>query len=147
MRNRFIVIIALLITLIALALYTVHSHPWISIEECLQNPDEFDGELVTHYHEPMIGEMFSDGFQLLQPNRPPIRVIADTTGLIQGKFLALRAIFHKEGYLEVVALHVSRNRRYKIGLSVLPVLFVGLLLIRFYRIDWKQCQIELRKNA
>ena len=113
----------------------------------MQNPEKFDGEWVTHYHEPMIGEIYADGFQLLQLNRSPIRVTADTTGLIQEKFLGLRAIFHKEGYLEAVSLHVSRNRRYKIGLSVLPVLFIGLLLIRFYRIDWKQCQIELRKNA
>jgi len=147
MGKRFAAIFVLFIFIIALSLYTVLFHPWISTTDCLRDPDEYDGKLVTHFSESMIGEIYDNGFLLHQLNTPPIRVFADTTGLILNKYIGMRAIFHKEGYLEAVSLRVSRNRRYKIGLSVIPVLFIGILLIRTYRINWKSVQVELRKHA
>lgn len=147
MSNRYTAIITLFISIIALSLYTVRFHPWISTTDCLRDPDEYDGKLVTHFSESMIGEIYDNGFLLHQLNEPPIRVLSDTTGLILNKYIAMKAIFHREGYLEAVSLRVSRNRRYKIGLSVIPVLFIGILLVRSYRINWKSVQIESREHA
>ena len=147
MPQRIIKISILLFLLLALSYYGAHFHPWIETSDCLDRPGEYDGKLVTLYSEPMIGEIYSDGFQLLQKHRPPIRVYSDTTGLHTGEFIGLRATFHREGYLQAVSLRVARNRRYKIWLSILPVIFIGIALLHFFRINWKPFQIEQRKHA
>ena len=67
--------------------------------------------------------------------------------LKEGEFVGMRAIFHREGYLEAVALHVAKRRREKIWISVLPVFLVGFLFIRNFRFNLKSFQIELRKHA
>lgn len=147
MPQRVIIISALSFLLIALLYYGAHFHPWIETSDCLEHPDEYDGKLVTLYSEPMIGDIYSDGFQLLQKHMPPIRVYSDTTGLRTGEFIGLRATFHREGYLKAVSFRVARNRRYKIWLSVVPVVFIGIALLHFFRINWKPFQIELRTHA
>jgi len=134
------IILFVLITL--LSFYGAHFHPWIELNQCLENPEEHNGQIVTHFREPTIGNIYSDGFQLLQHHGPSIRVYSDTTGLVTGEYIGLKGIFHKKGYIEAISLHVAKNRRYKIWLSVLPVLLIVGLLIKYYRFDFKKFQIE-----
>jgi len=147
MKTRIIGLIGIPILLILLAFYSASKYPTLSLNECLQNPEAYDGCTLSWFNEPMIGEIHDDGFLLIQGQGPSIRVIADTTGLIVNKFIGMTAVFHKEGYLESKKLVVARNRRYKIWLSVLPVLLVGFMMIRTIRIDWKNKCLELKKDA
>jgi len=147
MPKRFALILLLLAFLIALSFYSTNIHPWIHLNQCLENPSKYDGQQVTIYREPRIGEIYPDGFQLLQERGPSIRVYADTAGLRPGEYIGLTATFHKEGYLHVVKLLISKKRRYKIWLSVLPVLLIGGMFVRYYRLRIKPFQIELRKHA
>jgi len=147
MNKRLIWIALVSILLILLSLHSVYFHPWIGVAECLQNPDKYDGQLVTHYKEPIVGELYADGFQLLQRHGPSIRVYADTAGLTTGEYIGIAAVFQKEGDLKAVTLHVAKKRRQKIWVSVIPVLLIGFLLTRYFRLNRRNLQIELRKHA
>ena len=147
MSKRFILFSILLTALFGLCFWGRYFHPWIDTTQCDRNPATCDGLLVIHFSEPMIGEIYKDGFLLLQKNKQPIRVRSDTTGLIPGEFIGLSAIYHREGYLETVSLEIARNRRYKIWLSVIPLGIVIFALIRCFRINLNPFQIELRTHA
>ena len=147
MKKRIITITGLLLCLILLAAYSAYNHPWLELNTCLSNPEKYDGQTVIKFREPLIGKIYDDGFQLIQRHGPSIRVYADTTGLIPNKFIAMKAVFRKEGYLEALSLHVSSNRRYKIVLSVIPVIFIVMLILKHFHINLKKIQIEGRKDA
>ena len=145
--RRFAAIIGLCLLLLALSYFSGHSHPWIALNECLEHPEAYDGQLVTKYEESLIGSIYSDGFQLIQKRGPSVRVYSDTTGLQTGKNIGLIAVFHKEGYLQAVSLRVSRNRNAKIWISAFPALLVGFLCIRHFRFNRNAFQIELKEYA
>jgi hypothetical protein len=147
MKTRSLIILLLLLGLFLLSYFSVHDHPWISVADCLENPEKYDGAIITSYHEPQIGEIYVDGFVLLQKHNPSIRVYANTTGLTKNEYVGLKAVFHKTGYLKAVDLIVARKRREKIWISVIPTLLVGVLLLRYFRLNWKPFQIELNKHA
>ena len=135
MKFRIPIIISLLTTLILLCIHFAHHNPWLSLDACLKAPDFYDGQLVTSFREPLISEIYEDGFLLTQKAGQSIKVVTDTSGLILNKYIGLTATFHKEGYLKAVHLRVSENRRYKIVLSVLPALLVAGLFFRFFKWD------------
>ncbi len=147
MQMRWLFICLLMAAIVYLSLYSVNHRPWIHINDCLQNPDEYDGKLVIEFNEPQIGEIHPDGFLLLQKGIAPIRVYADTSGLIENEYLGLHAIFHKEGYLKATSVHIAKNREEKIWISILPVFFVGILFIRYFQFNINKFQFELKKHA
>ena len=145
--KRTALILLSVIVLLLLSVYNYNNHPWISIETCIKNPTAFDGKIVEKFSEPMIGKLYKDGFILKQKQGRSIRVYADTSGLKTGEYLGLKARFHKEGYLEAVYIKVSKYRRYKIWLSVIPVFFVLFFLIRNLKFNWKKFLFEMKNNA
>jgi hypothetical protein len=145
--KRFLSLSILFILLVCLSLYGKYHHPWINLQMCQKNPKIYDGHTVTSFSEPRIGQIYSDGFQLIQKDSPPIRVLADTAGLETGEFVGLKAVFHDEGYLTAVSIHVAHYRRSKIWISVIPAVIVLFFMIRYFRLNIKKYQIELRSDA
>jgi len=141
------IILGCSILLIALSVVTVYHHPWISLNDCYENPEKYDGKLVTHFREPVIAEILDDGFILKQYQGPSIKVFAETTNLKTGEFVGLKAIFHKEGYLEAVSCRIAKNRRYKIWLSVIPVVLVAFFLFQSFQVEWKTIRIRVKDHA
>ena len=134
----------LLFFLTVLSYYGKFHHPWLGLKTCRENPTQYDSCLVTSFDEAKIGSINSEGFQLIQKQSPPIWVIADTVGLVSGEYVGLTAVFHREGYLEAVSLHVARKRKSKIWLSVIPALMIGILIILNFRINWRKREIRLK---
>jgi len=147
MNLRIVGIIIIFLAIAGLGYYNYRTNPWISVSDCLDDPESYDGAVVTRFREPMIKSICGNGFVLSQKQGPEIKVVMDTTGLRTGEFVGLRAVFHREGYLEAVKFHMSERRRYKIWLSVPPVLLVMLLCLRYFRFNSRTGYIELRKNA
>ncbi len=135
MKIRILMIVSSLTLLSLLCIHFAHHSPWLSLDACLKNPEKFDGELVTSFREPRISEIYSDGFLLTQKAGDSIKVLSDTSGLVINKYVGLSATFHKEGHLKAIHLKVSENRRYKIGLSIIPVLLIAFLFFRFFKWD------------
>jgi len=49
----------------------------------------------------------------------------------------LKAVFHKEGYLELEQAHVLKLRPLKMVLSVIPLLVITGVFLRIYRVRLK----------
>lgn len=146
-RKRIAVLFSLGLGIIGLCVYSGTAHPWFTTTDCAKNPDKFDGRRIEHFSEPKVGEIHGDGFILIQKGKPSIRVLADTTGLVSNHFIGLSAVYHKEGYLEAVTLVMASKRRYKMWLSVIPVIIVGVLLLRNICWNRKEFQLELKDHA
>jgi len=135
------------VVLLFLGLYNYYSHPWIDVAACMEHPDLYDGSIVQQFHEPRIGELFEDGFMLQQKHGPSIRLYTDTTGLVRGKSVGIKARFHKQGYLEGIDVKMAGTRQYKIWLSVIPVIVLAVLFIRNFRFNFKHFYIEKKPHA
>ena len=147
MKIRGLILPALLILTAVLCFYSKLGHPWIGLGDCLADTKACQGRMITKYQEPLIGEIYADGFELIQRRLPAVRVYADTTGLRTSEFVAMRAIFHEEGYLEAEFAVVQEKRRQKIWMSVLPVMLVFALLFRGFRFNLRKMQIEIRGHG
>jgi len=147
MNKRIFSIVILFIIISLLCIYTGLTHPWVNIKECLRDPEKYDGELITEYWEPQIGAVYSDGFLLNQLHAPSIRVYCDTTGLETGEFVGMKAFFNKEGYLIAETAIVADKRKYKIWISVIPVVIIFVLFFCCFNFNFKKFQFELRNNA
>ncbi len=147
MNKRRIALLILAMMTVGLCVRSALHHPWTSLNQCLEHPDQYDGREVNQFREPVIGTLFADGFELIQKNGPSIRVLCDTTGLMRGEFVGIKATFHKQGYLDRAYIQVAILRREKMTISAFPaVLVVGLFLYRF-RWNRKKFQIEPRDRA
>jgi len=145
MKNQWITIAFLTFLLFGLCVYGRYFHPWISLSDCLNDPEKYDGQVVSSFDEPVIGKIHADGFELIHKAGPPLYVYADTSGLKTGEFVALTARFHKEGHLTAIRAAVAYRRREKMAVSVIPVIFVGILFFRHFRI--RVFQIELKESS
>ncbi|MBN2103737.1 hypothetical protein JW835_06830 [bacterium] len=143
MSSRFFILFVLIILLTGLCYYGGTHTPWLKLSTCLEHPEKYDGQRVTYIREPKIEKVTPEGF-ILNHGGDTLPVIADTTGLKANEYIGLVAIFHKEGYLEAVDMVISKNRRYKILLSVIPVLLTAFLFFRSFKINWKTMQFEMK---
>lgn len=147
MRLRLTTIILFTFMCIALSYYSAHHHSGITLYQCLENPDSYDGQIVIGFHEPLVGEIYEDGFMLHQRKGASIRVYADTTGLLSDEYVSIKARYHKEGYLKAITVRIAKNRRLKIWFSTIPVFVLAFLFLKYFRFNLKKFQIELKENA
>jgi hypothetical protein len=132
MTKRILTFFLLLFLLGGLSYYGTLNPPWLKLTSCLEDPEKYDGSLVTYFSEPRIQEITASGF-ILHTTSGTIPVLSDTSGLRQGEYIGLTAIYHKAGYLTATRWVISKNRRYKIILSVIPVCLVAFLFFRTFR--------------
>ncbi len=136
-KSKLIITMVLTIMLFIICHYYHNHNSWLSVDTCLENPEKYHSSTVNSFREPVIKAIHADGFILKQKNRKAVKVYADTTDLIPNKYIGLIATFHKDGYLTAQTIKVSENRRYKILLSIIPILLVFFLFTRVFRWDWK----------
>jgi len=130
--------IALMLSLLAgLVVFGKVHQPAITLPMCLKNPRQFDGREVEISTEVRVRQVLADGF-IIEQMRKRIRVLGDPAGLRTGDQVSLIATFHADGWLEAHKLHIAKGRIWKIWLSLLPVLAVGIVLLCKYRFDWHQ---------
>ena len=122
-------------------------HPWISFADCIANPDKYDDRLVEEFREPLIGAIHADGFELRQRGERPVFVRADTVGLKTGEYVALKAVYHREGYLTAVVAKVASGRREKMALSLVPALLIIILFFRQFCFKWKTFEFGMKNDA
>jgi hypothetical protein len=139
--------IALVILIAGLCVYAKFNHPWISLNECLSNPERFDGATVYQFREPRVGKIERDGFWLLQRQGPTVFVKSDTAGLKENSYLGMVAVFHKTGTLDAVRIQLAPKRREKMAVSLLPAVVICFLLIRAFRFDRNRMEFRPRKHA
>ena len=135
--KRWIVIPALLFILICLIWFGFQNAPSITLQMCLDNPTYYDGYEIGVGNEATIAQLLPEGFLVRQMSNT-IRVSGGPQNASVGDFVQLRAIFHKEGYLELVKMHVAKQRRAKIFISVVPTLLILFIFFRRFKFNWRQ---------
>ncbi|MFC1714991.1 hypothetical protein ACFL6S_15085 [Candidatus Poribacteria bacterium] len=100
----------------------------------MTNPKAYDGTEVVIWHEAESGEVYADGFEVKQSDHT-IRVYGVPGDLKPDEDVNVKGVFHQEGHLTLVDMHIYRGRQTKIVVSVLPVLIVAGMLYRQYRFD------------
>jgi hypothetical protein len=143
---KFLILIMML-SIGFLCLYGGLHHPWISYVECRNNPGKYDGRIVVGFNEPTIGKIGPDGFELLQRGEKPVFVKTDTAGLRSDEYVALKAVFHKEGYLTARTIRIASHRREKMVVSLIPVVMIVFLFCRHFRFNTQKSKIELKPHA
>lgn len=135
--NRWILILGLLLSLIALVWYGYRFHPRVTLQMCLDDPLEYDGMEIGVGTEAKVTDLLPDGFIVKEVGSTfPVKGNPQDASL--GDFVRMRAVFHKEGYLELKRLQVAKGRYTKIVVSVAPALLVLFLLFRTYKFDWRR---------
>ncbi len=104
---------------------------------CLRDPLRYDRQEIGVGTEAKVVEIFPGGFMLQEMGRT-IRVEGNSLNALPGDFVRLRAVFHKEGYLELKHLYVAKGRRLKIVISILPALLVLFLILKSYKFNWRR---------
>jgi hypothetical protein len=145
LRAALLLLLGLILGL--LSAYGAHHHPWISYADCLADPAACDGRLVEEFRESMIGAIHADGFELLQRGERPVFVKADTADLKMGEFIALKAVYHREGPLTATKMKVAYGRREKMAVSLVPAALVIFLFFRQFRFNRNLWEFGTRSDA
>jgi hypothetical protein len=122
-------------------------HPWISYSDCVADPAAYDGRVVEGFREPVIGAVRAGGFELRQRGMSPVFVRADTAGLKTGEYVALKAVFHRDGGLTAIVAKVASGRREKMAVSLFPAFGILILFFRRFRFGWKTFEFEMKSDA
>ncbi len=133
-NKRTAVLLGLPVVLLALGWYSYQCHPYRNLQDALRQPAAFEGKVVSAGAEVTIVSVGDSVFVVRQLGRE-FRVRGRLSGAKPGEYVALEAIFHGTGELELVRGRVLKGRRAKIWISVLPLLIVVALFFADYRFD------------
>lgn len=136
---RWMTIVACIAVVLALCVYAGLRHPGRTLDDCLAQPAAHDGEIVYTPHESIIGDVVDGGFLLRWSGRE-IPVRGAFQALPRGAYVQVRGVFHREGYVEAIAVHVGRDRRLKIAVSIAGAA-IALYLV------WKNFTWDGRERA
>ncbi|NLP12386.1 hypothetical protein GX408_18445 [bacterium] len=132
--------IALYLTLMTgLIWYGRQYNPFLTLAMCLAEPEKYHGARIEVANETIVQQVFGDCFTVCYLGRT-VTVIGDTTGVRPNEFISMIAVFDRSGYLHLEAKHIALHRRWKIWVSVLPVLFFLALFLHRYRLNLSTLQ-------
>lgn len=134
----------LLCTLLAGLVYYGKTHnPAVTLAMCMENPAAFDGQTIFIGTEITVREVREDGFQIHQMGRIA-RVYGESAQVKKGDTVQLVAQFRAPDQLVLEKLYVAKKRRWKIALSVVPVVLIAMALISAFEVDGRRFEIVER---
>lgn len=125
-----------ILVLSGLLIYGKTGNPAVTLDMCFKEPARYDGKTLSLGAAITVKEICADGFSIHQFGRI-VNVKGDPAGLAPGDYISIIAIFHQDGWLELVDLHVAKGQRYKILVSLLPVVLVMIFLGASFTFDRK----------
>jgi hypothetical protein len=142
-QNRLFRVLMLLVLELFLLVYGYITFPFITLNDCLEAPKQYDGRTVQVGAGSTVYALSDTGFVIEYLNRL-IPVRGNTPPLTPGEFITVRGVFHQEGWVELKKYRILHNRHEKIWFSLIPVIGVGGLLVLHYRWNGSRRQIERR---
>jgi len=144
-NHRYIKITLLILILAVLCQYSFREGKriYIDLGICLANADRFDGREIVLEDYVYVSSVSKGRFAIEQEGSR-IPVMGAPEELAPGDEIALRAIFHREGYLTLQELHIKKLRTIKIIISLAASLFVAVLFLKSYRFTLKDLQFVER---
>jgi hypothetical protein len=133
-NHRYLKISLLIAILLLLCLYNFREakRRSVKLETCLTAPDKFDGKEIILEGYVYVSSVSKDRFEIEQEGKKII-VMGTVADLSPGDEIAIRTIFHRQGYMTLQELHVIKLRIVKIIISIAAALFAAGLFLRRYR--------------
>jgi hypothetical protein len=141
--SRIIVGLFLLASLCAGAHY---SRPYPDLAEMLAQPQQYAGKRVALFIETRVAEQTEDGFILTQRGHR-LRVHTAIKDVPPNEFVAVAGIFQPPDRLHADSVRHAKGRRWKIAVSVIPVLLLVFLLPMALRFDRPTRAFTLRQKS
>jgi hypothetical protein len=141
---RWITIIVCVAAVLALCIYAGLCPPVITLDKCLARPAAHDGAIIYTPHESTIGDVVDGGFLLRWGGRE-IPVRGACPPLPRGTYVMVKGVFHREGYIEALAVHVGRYRRLKMVVSIAGAAIV--LYLMWKNFTWDRRERALRERV
>jgi len=144
-NHRYIKISLLIVILSVLCLYSYWESKriYVDLEICLANAGKFDGKEILLENYVTVSSVLKDRFEIEQEGKK-IMVMGTAEGLSPGDEIAIRAIFHRQGYITLQELHIRKLRGVKIIISIAAALIVAGLFLRRYRFTLRGFQFMER---
>ena len=118
-----------LAAIILLCFWSQQNAPLPTLTDCLAGPLACDGKLLSTDAGGKVESVEAWGFWLRNGGQR-IRVVGQAPDVRAGDTIFLDAIFHKEGYLDLRNLYVSRYRWWRILVSLPALLYVLVVVFR-----------------
>jgi hypothetical protein len=131
-RYAKIALLILIISILCLYSYRESRSIYIDLGICLANAGPFDGKEILLEEYVTVSSVLPDRFEIEQEGKK-ISVMGAAEGLAPGDEIAIRAIFHGQGYMTLQELHVKKLRTAKIIISLAAALFAAGLFFSRYR--------------
>lgn len=135
----------LVMVIVILCVYAGLYHPGLTLEECLSRPAACDGAVIYTPHESTIGDIAEGGFTL-RWGGGEILVRGAFPYLPRGTYVQVKGVFHKEGYIDALAIHVGRYRRLKMVASVVGAAIALYLVWKYFGWDPRVRAFRERKQ-
>ena len=120
--------------LIYLIIYGAHNQPELTLTQALSNPEFHDGDSLFVGTEAVITQIEAEGFFISYLDQQ-FWVLGQHPDLQVGDFIQMNVIFHRQGWLELIACYVPDNRRLKIWYSILPLPVLTVLFFLYWRVN------------
>jgi hypothetical protein len=132
------------ILLALLGFYAYYSRPYPDLAKILAQPERYAGNRVAVFIEARVEEQTPEGFVLIQRGQC-LQVHAEIKNAPLNEFVAVAGIFQPPNHLYADSVHLAQNRRWKMAVSVIPVLALIFLLPMALRFDRQTRTFILRK--
>jgi hypothetical protein len=113
---------------------------------CLRGSEACVGHQVQLSHDARVTQLLPDGFVVEQLGAT-VRVVGSNAGLAVGDGIQLRGTWQADGAIRAEAWHVSRERRWRISVSIPAALLGAWLFWRTFRWDGKRLAFTPRDHA
>ncbi|MFC2092076.1 hypothetical protein ACFLTD_04815 [Elusimicrobiota bacterium] len=139
-RSRWIKLSVSCLVLVIFGIYSqaMYQRKVVDIEKCLASPLVYDKKLIEIKHDAVVAGIKDDGFSIYVRGNMVHAVYDGTDDSWKdslGEYISIRAVFHKEGYVEADAYHIHKQRRLKMAFSIIPVLIICFIFFKYYRFD------------
>jgi hypothetical protein len=135
-----------LVLLVLLCAWANYSCPYPNLAEIIGNPQKFAGQRVAVFIEAKIVERTEDGFILAQRGHR-LRVLTNIKEAPLGEFVALEGVFQPPDRLQAEAIRLAQGRRWKMSVSVIPILLLAVLLPMALRLDRRNGTLKLHSDT
>ncbi len=141
MRSAYGILLCALLA--GLIYYGKEHNPAITLGMCMENPAAYDGQTIFIGTEITVREVLEDGFRIHQMGRFA-RVYGESAQVKKGDSVQLVAQFRAPDQLVLEKLYIAKKRRWKIALSVVPVVLIAVALFSAFKVDGRRFEIVER---
>jgi hypothetical protein len=138
-------IITGLIVLTLICAWAQYSCPYPELAQMLKNPEQYAGKRVAVFIEARVKAHTADGFRLDQRGAQ-LQVHSAVKNAPLDEFVSVAGIFQPPNHLHADTVHLARDRRWKMAVSVIPVLALVFLLPRALTWDRQTRTFILRRG-